>query len=222
MNNISNSISYIQQMRIKRITDTFFLLDKNITDSKIIMKVSGSTYNVYTININRDNGKISCDCIDFRKNCSNKNIFCKHICFVYLKIGLINDNHLFFNYFVSDDNIVMILNRLDNAWQDRNIFSEDLCDKFNKLKVTPNLKESKTSIFDDKDTRNLDDDCPICYVSLSENKINKCPTCKNAVHTECMNMWLKQHDTCVYCRSDIWKQFNEKKKITNSNYLNVS
>ena len=57
--------------------------------------------------------------------------------------------------------------------------------------------------------RNLGDECPICYEKLLDDCIlSKCPECNNAIHTECVQKWLKYNSkTCVFCRSESWKLF---------------
>ena len=61
-----------------------------------------------------------------------------------------------------------------------------------------------------ENTKSLEetDVCPICYLDFPDIKnLLSCPTCKNYVHDDCMNIWLKHAKTCVYCRSDIWKDY---------------
>ncbi len=58
-------------------------------------------------------------------------------------------------------------------------------------------------------------ECPICCEILSCNEVSSdteaiivsCPTCKNVVHEECIRKWLKYNKSCVYCRSNSWKEF---------------
>lgn len=51
----------------------------------------------------------------------------------------------------------------------------------------------------------IDDDCecPICFEEMKSRKesIEKCTTCKNYLHSDCLKRWLRQSKTCVYCRS---------------------
>ena len=55
-----------------------------------------------------------------------------------------------------------------------------------------------------------DDLCPICYddMTISQGPLS-CPCCKNCIHKVCMEVWLENKDTCVYCRSDIWKTYEK-------------
>ena len=49
--------------------------------------------------------------------------------------------------------------------------------------------------------------CPICMCNdiLSEILYVKCPECKVIIHYNCITEWLKQNNTCICCRSDVWK-----------------
>jgi predicted nucleic acid-binding Zn finger protein len=81
--------------QIKRVTklnnEDFFLL--NFTDNKFL--ISGSTKNVYTVewfrNYNKSKyGSFFCNCPDMKSHAKKKNVYCKHICFVYNKIAKLN------------------------------------------------------------------------------------------------------------------------------------
>jgi hypothetical protein len=54
------------------------------------------------------------------------------------------------------------------------------------------------------------DDCPICITPL-ENKYYACCTCKQGSHLSCLAVWLKDHSTCVMCRSNITSE--DRKRI---------
>ena len=77
-------------------------------------------------------------------------------------------------------------------------------------KLLYDKETSKTLFTNGKDICN-DDDCSICYDILkNDKKLVTCPTCKNWFHEHCVNRWLQNHETCVYCRSTIWKQFGNE------------
>lgn len=56
-----------------------------------------------------------------------------------------------------------------------------------------------------------EDDCPICITSL-ENNYYACTTCKQGSHLSCLAIWLKDHSTCVMCRSNITNE--DRKRIS--------
>jgi hypothetical protein len=72
--------------------------------------------------------------------------------------------------------------------------------------------------FNKDGARNMGEDCPVCYNTLNEeNETRKCPECENAVHKDCLDKWLNVNKTCVFCRSDIFKEL----KHTNEGYVNL-
>ena len=54
--------------------------------------------------------------------------------------------------------------------------------------------------------------CGICFNELDLNKLMAvCPKCHNIVHIHCMKKWMNMgKDTCVYCRSSIWKKYKKE------------
>ena len=213
-------LPYQQYLRIKRIDNVpFFLLDNEIFEDKLILKISGSTLNVYTIEINEKTQNLSCDCIDFQTKCLRENLYCKHICFVYRRIGQIMDDNLFIEKRLSISEYSKILERLSNI--NSNIRNEYLSNRYYSLKDELKENVEEKDVFDKENSRNIEEDCPICYETLKENKLVTCPSCNNSIHDECMKMWLKMKTTCVFCRSDIWKSFNKPEKKS-TKYLNIS
>ena len=112
-----------------------------------------------------------------------KNIYCKHICFIFIKIIQSKDFNFFTDFIISQKDIISLKDII------KSIFEKD------------------SSIFKSTSKeRNIGDDCPICYEKL-DDVLSKCPECENAVHTECIKKWLKYNPSCVFCRSDSWKLF---------------
>lgn len=198
-------LSYNQNKRIyKAYNDPLFLLGLIETNLEYIFKISGSTYNVYTIKIIKKNNSINCDCPDIIR-CKKENIFCKHICFIYLKIAKINDNFLFLNNKLRTHDINSIIERINNV-DDENIINNQLISRYlsstNKDKEVGNI-------------RNIEDDCPICFDKLKDSELIQCSICQNGVHKNCLDVWLKNKNTCIFCRNE----FKNKKE---SKYINIS
>jgi hypothetical protein len=174
------SISEQQKRRIRKLYDEkYYLLGFKKDENEIT--ISGSTNSIYKIKIHSN--YMMCNCMDCKINC-NKSIYCKHICFVFIKILQSKDYSNFFtNFFISEKDISSLHDIL------KAMFEKDM------------------SIFNStSDERNLNDDCPVCYETLSTD-LSKCPECKNAIHTDCIQKWLKFNPTCVYCRSNSWRLF---------------
>jgi hypothetical protein len=207
MNNLfnSNNISYCQKNRIKKCSyESLYLLETIFNNNLITLKMTGSTLNVYTIIIS--DRIIKCNCQDSMK----RTYFCKHICFVICFIGKIYDENIFINYTLGYDEINSIIIRLlHNCSNDPNIVNNMLIDKY-KSKIL-NIKDDNKSVL----KRNINEDCPICYIVMNkDDPLFICHQCNNCVHMECMKIWLKNKNTCVYCREKIGDKVE--------GYLNIS
>ena len=215
-----------QKNRIKRARDeSFYLIKKDIIENQIILKMTGSTLNIYTITISKGE-PITCDCIDSCTRCHDYGLFCKHVCFVYFKIGRIKDDSLFIKKKLLVKHYNTLKQRLNNCWEDTEIVNKDLINKFDRITGGYNLETSHEllEIFKPIGMRNIEDDCPICFNPLKEGDTNKCPSCENGVHIECIKRWLMKHNNCIYCRDDIWELMKSKKDniYEDDGYLNIS
>jgi uncharacterized Zn finger protein len=188
MNNLlkSNKISEFQKVRInKSMYQSIYLLDVKYIDSIVELTITGSTLNIYTVKIIDLN--IYCNCPDIKFT----SCFCKHICFVLCIIGKLYNENLFIIKKlcpIEKENILLILRNIHKDPQP-DIINSMLIEKYNKINFIP---------------RNLEDECPICYISFKkEDKLYSCVKCLNCVHKECMKMWLKNKKNCVFCRSEI-------------------
>ena len=86
-------MNFEQKKRFDKVfNEEFYLL--NYENNKF--NISGSTKNVYTVdfftctdqnNINTKYGSFYCNCPDMKSHARKNNVYCKHICFIYKKIG---------------------------------------------------------------------------------------------------------------------------------------
>ena len=196
---------YQQQKRFNKLDyESFFLLNVEKTDFGFQLNISGSTRNVYTIRINQNSRTIDCDCPDSRSWASHHNCYCKHVCFVLLRMfkNIYNrKSEIFIDKTIKINEYKLIENKLKNLDinQEKDIVDTELLDKFRNLS-TNNFKVESV---DQKEM------CPICYLDMGDEEIVKCPECKNVIHLECMEKWLEMgNKTCVYCRSDVWENYN--------------
>lgn len=133
---------------------------------------------------------IRCNCSDYRFRCYKNNIICKHCIFILNNVAKMNSEQYVIGRKITD--IALFNVRILNMH----------VVKFNNTSITV-FKNSDKEI-------DVDDKCPICLDDLDSNNkeiLSSCPTCKNYVHTECIVAWLRNNDKCVFCRSDVWKQF---------------
>lgn len=126
-----------------------------------------------------------CNCKDYIFRCGKNNIICKHCIFVINKcLGLsITDN---------------VTGRTINNF--------DLLEE--KIKTVQIVKRANNEAFT-KNTKEIDqeDVCPICIDNIVNEEYISCPDCKNYVHKACALVWMKVNKTCIYCRSEVWKNF---------------
>lgn len=147
----------------------------------------------YIVTIDTLTRKLKCNCKDFIFRCKSKNIVCKHISFIVFRYSKIYSNNYIDSKVLSDIELATIISFLNDN-QLLNKYTLD--DAFNNI---DKLKDN-------------DQECPICceilsYKSNKTNYIVSCPKCKNVVHEECIRKWLNYNKTCVYCRSNSWKNF---------------
>ena len=175
---LNSDISEFQKKRIRKLySEKYYLLGFQKSNNEI--SISGSTNNIYKIKI-KDN--LICNCMDSNIN-YHKGIYCKHVCFIFIKIIQSTDLNFFTNFILSSED-VFILNDILTMMFELNVYL------FNS----------------DSKERNIGDDCPVCYEKLSDDLV-KCPDCNNAIHSECITKWLKYNKSCVFCRSESWKLF---------------
>ena len=189
MNSLLNStlISAIQKNRISKCHyQSIYLLEKTRTYNSIILKISGSTLNIYTVTI--EGLDITCDCPDSHNK--SEILFCKH----------------------NEEDKSYIIFRIFNIAKDTNFLCDFLNEKYSNLK----FKMIDDSSFSTT-TRNIDDECTICYNHMKESEVYTCSKCLNSVHKECLKRWLKENNICVFCRSYINLPTNK-----NNSYLNIS
>lgn len=211
MNNLTQSplLCIKQKNRIyKAHYQTIYLLEKIINSKdNIILKLTGSTLNIYTITI--INSNILCNCPD--SNIKYEKFFCKHICFVICMIGKIYSIDTFIYKKLSEEQKMDII---FNITIDKTIACNHLTEKYLNMKFKA-ITDSKN---ENLEIRNIKDDCAICFNDMkNEKEIYTCESCLNAIHKECLKIWIKDKNTCVFCRSYINLCLME-----NNNYLNIS
>lgn len=212
-----------QETRIRKVyTEEYYLLDYTIQEEeeKAVLKIAGSTKNVYTVSIELNEGKLWCDCPDMKSHASRHGVWCKHCCFTLLKVGKWLDATTFIEKHISQECFAQITNRL-NVVSGSEIMSEQLTTIFKQLQTSGTVTE-KHSIFDCK-VREIgeEDECPICYDYLSSGEVKSCPECHQYVHLACIQRWLETRDTCVLCRSKEWKRFRKEDHKSTGEYIKL-
>ena len=145
----------------------------------------------YNIIFNKENRKFTCECKDFLFRSHSKNIVCKHISFLVCKVLKIY-NHDYFKTKIAPPNTQSLLTD-SNIWTNNNI----------------SIKFLNHDFIHSEKTLNINDRCPICYDQFGNFPVLNCPTCKNFIHNDCIQLWLIQSNKCCYCRSTVWEDFKD-------------
>lgn len=178
-NNILTISSGLSERIERALTQNIKIHDiKQQTDEYIKYIVSGTSSN-YTATITNE---LKCTCPDFK--C--RRYLCKHILYI-----LIN------KYSISIDN--ELLHKL--------VWPKADCRKYFNLFVINQTVKCKPY--------NNNDECGICYRVLIDDTINNnkdtqsqqqltyCSVgCGNVIHKQCIDEWLTNNNTCIYCRCE--------------------
>lgn len=157
-----------------------------------------------------DRGSFWCSCPDHKFNSGKKNMVCKHICFLVCRVGRILDPAFFETKQFTEEQFAGFKERVSQAV----IFSAasspaalaaEAAAEGPVAIATPRRENKFRTI-----TRTLteEDMCPICCDCVGDvTGLIACPDCTNVVHKECMEVWLERNQRCVFCRSDVWRQY---------------
>ena len=178
-----------------------------------VFAISGATKNVYKITLYpthdaKKYGSFYCNCPDMNNHARKKNVYCKHICFVYSKICKFNRPAFYATKWLSPDELAQLyekMNRLATV-ADPQLQNKTLIDKYNNMShdVITTHDQFKVNI---KNKVITDMECPICFDPFVDTPNLFCQTCGNVVHEQCMEKWLEARDDCIYCR------FNNMEKL---------
>lgn len=205
-------ISAQQQKRINKLNeDEFYLIGFN--EKKEIL-MTGSKKDVYTINI-ADDGHLSCNCPDSISWAKKFGIVCKHICFIYLKICKSEDMTFFERQKLSNVDIQKLNSRT------KILINGDVAKVFYQNYLAKTTNKSVDQFSKAKRENVLEDACcPICFDDLIDN-IKFCPECSNPIHDKCIEKWLEKNNTCVYCRSNVWKNYKQENGELKGKYVKI-
>jgi hypothetical protein len=85
-------------------------------------------------------------------------------------------------------------------------------------KLTEKTEVSQVSADKEESMKNIiGETCAICYEDFTvqdKTKCKSCRTCANALHTHCINIWLRTKQTCPLCRSAWQKPIGNEKDDT--------
>jgi hypothetical protein len=174
----------------KLYSDTFYLLavPETVSDG-IRFEVSSATSNDSYIVTFMPGRPARCTCMDCILHAAKLQARCKHACFALtciMQLGL----EVYATQALPSELVRQMRARCEAGL----------------VRMGESNEASEGESFAPVKIPEKDDDCPICFCSL-EGPLAGCPRCSNLVHVACMQRWLRQKDTCVFCRSDVWQHF---------------
>lgn len=181
------------------LANKMYLVDHREDSFKIEVDLLGSKKGYkprekYTVSFNKSQANFTCNCKDFTFRAKSRDIVCKHITFIICKVLGIYDHTFFETKKLSHDYQKRMARIIGNSglWNNNEISVKHLNSEFNK---------------NTKRILNTEDPCPICCDTFGGNETISCPSCHQFVHKSCMDIWLEQSDKCIYCRSEIFKNY---------------
>jgi hypothetical protein len=244
---LREKLNYDQRRRFHNSTySTFYLLDIEKIPDSFVLSISGSTRNIYKIRVNEQTRKITCDCPDAKGHCHRHNTICKHSYFMLFKIIkmwelAVPDNDFFTTNILSEASMATIHDKLMNVMRnfgqantgDETFINRNLANTYQRHKesIISSKEDNEGGAAADGNEGNLvsrftclhitenEDPCPVCYNDIENTRDTVvCPCCHNKLHSACMERWFQMgNQTCVLCRSDVWKEYIEQHstEITN-------
>ena len=209
--------------------EDFYLLDWKDNINSYDFSISGSTFNIYFIKINKKHKTMNCSCIDFIDNCNN--MICKHCCFILFMViklfnkfnpkfnqirlnrpngyNMINTTEYFNKYVFSNIEILLISKYFKLININKSYINKNYVNKYKYLIL---LEEQKKVLFKQFINNKIPEDkiivCGICFLNINQDQeYLSCPDCNKFIHKKCMIEWLNKKENCIYCRSDIWKDY---------------
>jgi hypothetical protein len=154
----------------------------------------------------------NCDCPAHRFKSSSDNTVCKHISFIMCRVIGHISKEFFTTHRLSREEVNMIMEKMSVQPEELlSYIEENRQNEINKrLEAEGKYLLQHDSFLNS--TRDVsEEDCPICFDVVEAGNVNRlnCPDCKKHVHKECMEIWLSRNDSCVYCRSSVWKHYTK-------------
>ena len=163
-------MKYQQLNRIDKINyEPLYLLNKTKENNKLTFEISGSTNNIYKVQLYFTSKMLYCNCPDAKKWCKLDNIICKHCCFILLKV-LNFKEELYDNYFniliFTNEQITYLKTQFDKINLNNNIYVNEIyIEKYNKL--IDNIQTNEKPCIKLKE--NQDTFCIICFNKKDPN-----------------------------------------------------
>ena len=158
------------------LSERIYLLDAKLESEIWTLTIKGQSKSIYKVVI--ANNTVKCKCMDFN---IRKNV-CKHMYFILGRI--LKDCEIL--------NKIKGISDIEDNFNDISINLKNILSKH----VSNDSKNSSEIKYDNKEC------CSICFEEFGDESIEQCElSCKNVFHTECINLWLSNNNSCPLCRS---------------------
>jgi len=193
-----------QIIRLDKIyNDDLYLLNKEEEQNKLVFDISGSTKNIYKVQIYFGCKKIFCNCPDAKSWAKKYDVICKHSCFVLFKVLKLKENvqDFFESLVLNESQIEHIKNTFSKITNNEDFINKELSIRFEKIKNDEHGKK-----IDSNKSQENDAFCSICYDEfeniLDINENQQCKVCNQIFHKKCLNKWFTMgNNNCPFCRS---------------------
>lgn len=153
-------------------------------DTLFEVKLRGIS-SVYNVTMHATDG-VCCSCPDFVFHVSDRytHKWCKHCCWLLMDAGECTDIRLF-----TGSNYDLVHAAF--------------------VRVMQGSLPPEAVAFDAVPDRCGQEECIVCYCPLGDvMDCVACPTCKKALHTDCITRWLQINRSCPCCRSNEWRHYH--------------
>jgi hypothetical protein len=183
-----------QRQRLSRAFDQRFYVVNVWRDRETwSFRTSGSTGTLYEVSLSYNH--VHCDCPDFQQR--GDQFWCKHLCFVAVVVLRLSRDliggHLPLNAFEN------IQERVQNQPESG---PHQQWSPTTTTTTTSSTALSRVVPVDKITNAEAGTDCMVCYQSFQDDvTASRCRQCRNIVHVECLQEWLKYNNSCIFCRA---------------------
>jgi hypothetical protein len=217
----------------------------------LVFKICGSTKNIYTVELKNNTITCDCPdyesgCVKYQVICKH----CCFVLFKVLRLLddifqclkrdgkiILMDQHI--NY-LKHRFATLVMSAQLNSLRGDVLVDQTMLSKYLEMKAKKNVIGPHSSIPEDSvephcynnkfiysgdidAAKEKCDVCPICFGEFDlSTTMAVCPKCRNILHLDCAKKWINMgNSTCVYCRSEVWKEYEKEELRERNTYTNL-
>ena len=175
------------------------------------MKTNGvrEEYSVRLFPPGTPKGTFWCSCPDHKFNSSRNGTVCKHISFIVCRVAKVLDWRFFETKELDAGQYEDLVRKATagelGSFTTGTPLPPAPIRRSGGLRTHAEIRAQFTVLRKPVDPEDV---CPICFDSMVLDPLLSCPKCSNNVHLRCMEVWLERHSTCVFCRNEVWSEYN--------------